>query len=71
MGSKYTTSPGGQIDASMKSMFFSDFGPVLGGFALVLTDIRTDVRTDKPSYRDARTHLKTVAILLTSERNPM
>ena len=48
---KKETSPGGQKDASvvdlyMKSMFFSDFGPVLGGFDLVLTDIRTDGRTD-------------------------
>ena len=24
----------------------------------MLTDIRTDGRTDRPSYRDARTHLK-------------
>ena len=33
-----------------------------GGFFRMLTDIwmdiRTDIRTDRPSYRDARTHLK-------------
>ena len=45
------TSPGGQVDASvvvsyMKSMYFSDFGPVLGGFASILTDGQTDGRTN-------------------------
>ena len=29
-----------------------------GGFSLMVTDIWTDTRTDKPSCRDARTHLK-------------
>ena len=27
-------------------------------FSLMITDIRTDGRKDRPSYRDARTHLK-------------
>ena len=45
------TSPGGQIDASVVDryatmMFCGDFGPVLGDFAEVLTDIRTYGRTD-------------------------
>ena len=35
---------------------------VFGGFSLMLTDGHTDGRThgrtDRPSYRDARTHLK-------------
>ena len=39
----------------------------VGVFSLMVTDIRTyghtdgrtDIRTDRPSYRDARTHLKT------------
>ena len=35
-------------------MISGDFG----GFFKMLTDIRTDGRTDRPSYRDARTHLK-------------
>ena len=42
-------------------MFFSHFEPVLDGFALVQTDGHTNGRTDKPTYRDARTHLKTLS----------
>ena len=36
---------------------------ISGGFFKMLMDIRTyewtDIRTDRPSYRDARTYLKT------------
>ena len=39
----------------------------------MIIDVRTDGRsvgrTDKPSYRDARTHLKTVAVVKKVKRN--
>ena len=31
---------------------------ISGGFRFRVTALRTDGRTDRPSYRDARTHLK-------------
>ena len=33
------------------------------GFSLMVTDVRTDIRTDRPSYRDARTHLKRKSLI--------
>ena len=53
------------VDQQKMAMFYSNYGlfrAVFGGFAKVLTDIRTDGRTDRPLYRDARTHLKTNAV---------
>ena len=45
-------------------MILADFG----GFSLMVTDgrtgIRTDIRMDRPSYRDARTHLKNALMLI-------
>ena len=38
----------------------SDWRWISGIFEVGLTDIHTDIRTDRPSYRDARTHLKIV-----------
>ena len=51
----YRTSPGGLYDASrrLKSSFSAFF---LNGNGH--TDEHMDIRTDRPSYRDARTHLK-------------
>ena len=51
---------------------------VLGGFAEMITDTQTAGRTDRPSYRDARTHLtrpdtrhkmRLVCVLFTFENN--
>ena len=38
----------------------SDWRWISGILEVGLTDIRTDIRTDEPSYRDARTHLKMI-----------
>ena len=47
-------------DASKKDegWLVSDWRWISGIFEVGLTDGRTDIRTDRPSYRDARTHLK-------------
>ena len=44
------------MDKYMKTEVFP---VVFGGLSLMLTDIRTARHTDRPSYRNARTHLKT------------
>ena len=38
----------------------SDWRWISGIFEVGLTDGHTDIRTDRPSYRDARTHLKMI-----------
>ena len=56
-------SQGGQIDASVVDHnVFWQFSAVFGSSAQLLMDICTDGRMDRPSYRDARTHLKSVKV---------
>ena len=42
------------LDQYMATMLFQAQISIFGGFSLMVTDIRTD----RPSYKDVRTHLK-------------
>ena len=49
-------------DASTNDQMWlvSDWRWISSIFEVGLTDIHMDIRTDRPSYRDARTHLKMI-----------